>query len=292
MSLAEQICAIEKRFGVAAVRTGVPCEHEELSRLVTGWVDIDHTLGGGLPLAGLHEWFGVASSEPPVPCRNDEARLSAWTPPLTPLIHLVRRSMSCADFARRAVWIGRRCFPYGAVLLGAAGDRRLLERSVFVAAERPDDRLWAIDLALRCPVVGVVVADGRGFDMAATRRIQLAAKTHHTPALLARPPWEADELSAAQTRWLVRWEGATKPRSDEATKGEEDEAALLHPRWRVELLRCKGRPVGLVGQFDSGPCGWALEWDRDEGAVRLSTTVAHPVGAAGLSTNHRRLRQA
>ena len=55
----------------------------------------------------------------------------------------------------------------------------VLDRCLFIdlpkrTADR--DRLWAIDLVLRSPAAGAVFADGCGFDMAATRRLQLAAE--------------------------------------------------------------------------------------------------------------------
>ncbi|MDO8632729.1 MAG: hypothetical protein Q7R41_19785 [Phycisphaerales bacterium] len=286
MSLAEQIRTIEERFGEFAVRSGEPREHKESSRLLTGWAEIDAALGGGLTMAGLHEWFGVAPSKHFVACQGGETRRSAWTPPLAPLVHLVRQAMSCASFLHRAVWIGRRCFPYGGVLMGPSGDRRLLDRSLFVAADGPADRLWAADLALRSPTVGLVIADGSGFDMAATRRIQLVAKAHRTPALLARPPWETRELSAAQTRWLVRWAERDQGGSVPSPGQVYEESSSCNPRWSLELLRCKGM------QPDSCPRVWALEWDRGEGAVRLSTAVAHQSGDARASTNDRRLQRA
>lgn len=278
MSLAEQIRAIERRFGEAAARCGVPTEHEERLLLPTGWNEIDAVLGGGLTLAALHEWFGVAPSPDIAAGRGHESRRDMWQPALLPLVHLMKRVMNRGAYARRAVWIGRRCFPYGGTLIGADGDRRLLKRSVFVAADKPADRLWAVDLALRSAAVGVVIADGSGFDMAATRRIQLVAKAQHTPVLLARPPWEWCELSAAQTRWLVRWQ-TSSPYVD-------TEWSSFHPQWSVELLRCKG------GSSQRHPRLWGWEWDRGEGVVRLSTTVVRPAGDAGASTNDRQLRLA
>jgi len=199
-------------------------------------------------------------------------------PPLIPLAHLATQAMCRAAFAHRAVWIGRRCFPYGSALIGADGDRRMLERSIFVATDKPVDRLWAVDLALRSPAVGVVIADGSGFDMAATRRIQLVAKAQRTLVLLVRPPWEVLELSAAQSRWMVRWVSNSN--------SVEKESRQINPRWSVELLRSKG------GQPERRPRVWGWEWDRGEGAVRLSTTVVRLAGDAGVSTGDRRLRHA
>jgi len=279
MSLTEQIHAIEQRFGEATIRCGTPDRQEQRPTLPTGWSAIDTALGGGgLSMAALHEWFGVAPCSSQDAGRNHETRPHPWTPPLGLIVHLVRRAMDIGSYGGWVVWVGRCCFPYGGVLVGANGHLPLLDRSIFVTANRPDDRLWAVDLALRCPVVNMVVADGSGFDMAATRRIQLVAKSHHTPALVVRPPWEASQLSAAQTRWLVRWDASGKP--------VDDESILLNPRWNVALLRCKGISP------DSSPREWALEWDRGQGVVRLSTAVAHSAGDAGAATSHRRLRQA
>lgn len=278
MTLVEQLRALERRYRPTVTVSGAPREPEGRSVLSTGWDAIDAALAGGLTRDALHEWFGIASPDSSVADSNDGARLHSWTPPLLPLVHLVQRWLTDSDSVNRVVWIGKRCFPHGGVLVGPDGDRRRLERCIFVEADRPADRLWAIDLALRCAAVGVVVADGSGFDMAATRRIQLVAKSHDTPVLLARPPWEVPELSAAQTRWFVRW---SANRESVAEEGK-----LPNPRWSVALLRCKGMPPQLR------PDCWALEWDRGEGVVRLSTALAGHVGDAAVSADGRRLRQA
>jgi protein ImuA len=222
-------------------------------RIATGWPEIDAALDGGLIGGALHEWFGL----------EDEPGES-WTPPLCILLHLARRALDAGAGPLWLVWIGRRCLPYPGALVGEGGrDRRLLERSLWVSINGTQHGLWAIDQALRCPAVGAVIAEGAGFDMAATRRVQLAARTHGTLAMLVRPPAERAELSAAQTRWGVRW--APAPR-------------LLNPVWSVELLRCKGsRP-------DRTPGPWRLEWDRATSLVRVSAPLADSPGAAAAST--------
>ena len=104
----------------------------------------------------------------------------------------------------------------------------LFERSVFVDPGRSrnseGETLWAIDTALRSPSVTAIVADGSGLGMAATRRLQLVAADSSALVLLARPPDEVGEVSAATTRWIV----------------ERDLAWEQRPRWRVKLLRAKG----------------------------------------------------
>jgi hypothetical protein len=106
----------------------------------------------------------------------------------------------------------------------------LLARSLWVTPPNADGRLWAVDLALRSPAVGVVLADGSGFSMAATRRVQLLAAEHGVGALLVRPPWERGELSAAQTRWQVCWHPARAVGAD----------GVPRPRWLVEVVALQG----------------------------------------------------
>ena len=212
----------------------------------TGWPGVDDLLAG-LTTRGIHEWFGLTPGNVETAKRQNgkTSQHRNWMPPLCVLSHLAWQALTQDGEGQAAyvVWIGRRLWPYPRILLrgspaitrfgitpspAADPDRTndpglLLRRSLFV--DPPDDatRLWAIDLALRCPAVVVVIADGRGLRMAETRRLQLAAEAGHALALLARPPAELSELSAATTRWLV------SPVPSSSTR----------PRWSIELLRCK-----------------------------------------------------
>jgi hypothetical protein len=265
LTLVERIRAIERRFSQPVGSAVASAKSSTL--LPTGWPEVDAVLGGGLPGGALHEWFGLAA--PAGTPFDDEVSKTAWTPPLCVMAHLVRQAFAVRPGASWTVWVGQRCFPYPAVLVDPfQRDFRLLERSIFVGVSDPSARLWAVESALRSPAVGVVVADGSRFNMAATRRVQLLAKNTDTLALLVRPSWEHHELSAAQTRWLVRREPATN----------EGPASFVNPRWIVELLRCKGR------QPDSARLVWALEWNRASRSVHLSTQVVRSTGDAAATT--------
>ncbi len=246
--LAERIRAIEHRHDVAAAGD---FDEPTSDRMPTGWAAIDAALGGGLPVGGLHEWFGWS-----------EAADRRWAPPLCILVHFARQALYFRQESLWTVWIGRICHPYPRVLVHGA-DRRLLARSLFVAPRDVTTRLWAMDLALRSPSVGCVIADGSALDRAATQRLQRLARRETKPLFAARPPHECTALSAAQTRWRVS-----------ATPGEATAAAGgVIPRWSVELLRCKGvRPV-------KAPREWRLEWNRAEGAVHLSARLVDPAGS-------------
>jgi hypothetical protein len=212
------------------------------------------------------------------------------------------------------VWIGRAVRPYPHLLLRGrtpvgrfassrqstanTRDRLLLERSLFIDPPDGGTRLWAIDLALRCPAVSAVIADGRGLSMSQTRRLQLAAEAGGALVLLARPPEEAGELSAAMTRWRV----------------SPTPSATDRPRWIIELLHRKGargglnvtaasevrptRPPAAVEEATTdgfvhfrGPGAkagmrhWLLEWNHVQGVVAVPAEVVDrsgetPPGAA------------
>jgi len=237
--LAEAIHAIE--------RPSLCVGDDVLARPISsGWLDVDETLCGGLRAGQIHEWLVGAVG-------------TLWLPPLHLLIHLVRQAIQDANRSSRqsVIWIGKSCWPYGRSLVQRE-DRKLLDHSILV--DPPDDasRLWAIDLALHSSAVAAVIADGSRLDMAASRRLQLAAETGRALALLARPLREQDMLSASATRW----------------RGETAASCADNPRWIVSLLRRKGvrpSPAKPAGQHSC----WLLEYDHATGTVRQSSHVAH-----------------
>ncbi|MGH7242133.1 MAG: ImuA family protein [Phycisphaerales bacterium] len=222
----------------------------------------DHDLPQrGLAFGRVHEWLGLL---PPVADENESAsahRKNAWSPPLTLLIHLAHAALGEADNTQlRVVWIahsgatGSCLRPYAPALgagspdLGGRG-RTLLSSSLFVSAASPSHRLWATDLALRSRAAIAVIADATGFDLGATRRLQLAAEASGVLCLLTRPAYEQSVLSASTTRWLVRT--CPSPASSPIC------SPIPARRWTVSLLRCKG-----VQPAPGAPRLWTLERDH------------------------------
>ena len=229
--------------------------------LSTGWPLIDLTLGGGLRLDGIHEWFaigdGPAARVPPLAVLTRLAwqavRAEPWAA-AAPASSATSASSSPSATststhhppasARWVVWIGSACRPHARLLVaGLRGmhggrrcrpDLRLLERSLAVDARTPAERLWATEQAARCPGVCAVIADAAGMDMAASRRLQLAA-TGGSLVLLARPERERHLLSAASTRWLV--EPHTSPDAPPEVSATIRPDTL--PSWRLTLLRAR-----------------------------------------------------
>ncbi|MCA9285396.1 MAG: hypothetical protein KDA22_09290, partial [Phycisphaerales bacterium] len=209
-------------------------------------------------------------------------------------------------------------------------DRTLLNRSLLLDAHDASERLWAIDLGLRCPAVAAVIADASGFDMGATRRLQLAAEAGGALAILARPPWELSRLSAASTRWRVTAVrapaaaplegratclasapgtafaidpcGAHLPSKAEMAIPPPSVPTMTPTSFRVDLLRCKGvRPSesgsGSDGTTDFGsvsPDGVRcalLERDDATGGLRACAPVADRPHSAAMVSQPQRPRR-
>jgi len=226
----------------------------EPPRLVLGWGRADAATGGGLRRGAVHEWFSGGA---------DPGGGRWWGPPLGVLIHAAGRAVGGEEGGRWGEWVGRRVWPHAR----AIRDPLLVARSLFVAPGGDAERLWAIDLALRCAGVAAVIADGTGLDMGGSRRLQLAAGAGGGVCLLARPWCERREVSAAWTRWRV-----------EPARSEESD-----PRWSVELLRCKG-----VRPASEGARRWVVRREHETGDVRVVPDAGDRPGEAAGPARRRR----
>ena len=242
-SQSRQIEALAQR--VRAIEQDEPASVGRSRRIPTGWGGVDATLGGGLPAGAVHEWFASSgAAAQPGPCEE--------APPLAVLMHLARQATGAGE-AGWVVWVGRRCWPYPHSLTRPG--EVTIRRSLLVDPADAASRLWAMSLATRCADVAAVIGDGQGLDMAATRRLQLAARDADTPVLLARAAVERGEVSAAATRWHVS-----------PTPSPTDQ-----PRWRLELWRCKGMQDRTGTDATRS---WIVEHHRATGLVVVSPATA------------------
>jgi hypothetical protein len=214
---------------------------------------------GHLPPAlrcgAIHEWF-----TPPLFPHDAQAN---WAGPLCVFIHAAWGYLKRFENKSNplVLWIGRRVHPDGRAMIPAPArpdDRQLLRRSLFIDPPDDESRLWTIDQALRHPGA-IVIADGSGLDMAASRKLQLAAEAGGTLGLLARPDADRITRSAATTRWRL----APRPGGP-------------RPGWRMTLLRARGLSA------DGGDAWtWDVEWDRVTCALHLSADlVGRPLAQA------------
>ena len=292
--LMDRVRALEEGGGGEAAGAE---EDKSVARVPTGLVAIAAALGGGLRRGAVHEWVGVGGGEATARRRDGATKGERglggrWTAPVCVLTHLAREALRARE-SGVVVWVGRRVWVYGRAMVrhqaredgeGGRVDDALLRRSIFVDA--PDDatRLWAMDLALRCEAVACVVGDGRGFDVAATRRLQLGARAGGAGGagamgLLARPPTDGARMSVSSSRWLVgRAPASDVGRTSGALRGGE--SGGMNPRWIVELVRCKGlQPVA------EAPRRWCVEWNCETDHLSL---VADVVGGSGRAAEAER----
>jgi len=139
---------------------------------------------------------------------------------------------------------------------------------VLVQAPRPVDGLWAMEEGLRCPGVAGALLVLRDLDLTAARRLQLAAEAGGAVGLLLRPDAEEAGATAAFTRWRV---GALAGTGGAAPHGLGD------PRWRLDLLRCRG---GRPGSWDVVWRGEAKRLELD--GAEAEQAAARPARAAAV----------
>jgi protein ImuA len=223
---------------------------------------IDDALGGGLSGGALHE---IAAAR--------ETQIAAATSFALGLA--TRAGMSARTgkpTGRPALWVAEDLSlaengaPYGPGLDGAG---IAPERLVVVAAPRARDLLWVMEEALRCPALGVVVAETREhrLDGVTTRRLALAAAAGNTLGLILRTTPD-DAPSAAATRWII---AASSRRCDAGT-----DASLGPPRLDARLVRNRRGHVGA----------WMVEWSSVEQRFELAAHSQSMAGAA-LDRPHR-----
>ena len=202
--------------------------------LPLGLAAVDRVLpGGGLARGCLHELCGAP----------DRAAAAGFAAALLGRL--------AAD--GHALWIGPRDDLYAP---GLVAQGLPPERLIVVRAGPRDDRLWALEEALRSPGLTAVLAEVDRLTLTQSRRLQLAAEAKGVTAFLLRPlaAWAAP--TAAMTRWLIT------PLPEEAATADASRA-WGPPSWRVELIRCRGGRTGA----------WAIAW-REGGFHEITGALA------------------
>jgi protein ImuA len=145
--------------------------------------------------------------------------------------------------------------PPGLALAGLAAKRLLL-----VQAPNEREILWAMEEGLRSRALAAVVGEVDALSTPASRRLQLAAESSGVTGFVLHRSSGNAAASAAVTRWRV----AATPSMPIA-----GEPGIGRPRWRVELLRCRG--------------GMPAAWDVEAGDAQSDRTTGHVAVSAALA---------
>lgn len=230
---------------------------------------------GGLRLAGLHEIAGARDEW-------DDAVAAGFCLALLGRLAGVRGK---ARGGAPVLWVACRADLYGPGVAGLLGPRAVHPgRLILVRARRDAEVLWALEEGLRAPtaVLGAVVGEVGATDDIAMRRLQLAAEAAGRPCFLLRRRLYAGRAAASTSAplsaplstsavALTRWRVGALP-SSETGRAERSPATGLvtgltglpgRPRWRVDLLRCRG----------AAPGSFTVEWDDAAGDFALAAPV-------------------
>ncbi len=151
---------------------------------------------------------------------------------------------------------------------------------IFAHAHSESDLLWAMEEGLRSGAPAAVLGEVRGIGLTASRRLQLAAESSGVTALLLhRPDPKRAKSSAAVTRWRVASASSNAKNPSPFSRGREGRGCSvvfatgrtgfssdrnplpnpppepqgegeIAPRWRVDLVRCRG----------AAPKSWLMDW--------------------------------
>ena len=230
---------------------------EEDSAIPLGVAEIDsHLPAGGLIAGGLYEIVPAAPGDTGAAtafCAVLAARLLAR-------LLQERTSKSGTNSNGRAVlWCLNPAVTDAGEIYPPALARYGINPSHLVALRTRDDAttLQALEDALMSGAAAAVIGEVGTASLTASRRLQLAAATTGTPAILLRPSSAVDTASAA----LMRWRIASIPSQPRGWADMLDEPGF--PCWQAALFRCRG----------GAPGDWKVEWRDETGDLSLAASL-------------------
>jgi protein ImuA len=156
-----------------------------------------------------------------------------------------------------------------------------------VRASRDAEILWAMEEGLRASGIAAVVGEVGALPMVASRRLQLSAEHSGITAFLLRRWREGGQArreralpNAAITRWRIAALPSQPPPIPSPARGGGLGWGLGvgHPRWRIELLRCRGGEPGC----------WEMEVPDATDHVSLAAALADRPAAPVAAEKYRR----
>lgn len=132
-------------------------------------------------------------------------------------------------------------------------------RILFVDAEKPKQTLWALEEALKCNAVAVVVGELNELAFNDSRRLQLAVEQSRVTGFIHRFRPKNLDAVACVTRWKVTSLASVAP---------DGLPGLGFPRWNVQLLKVRN---GMPGE-------WQVQWSPKKGLEYIQDRASDSSG--------------
>jgi protein ImuA len=230
------------------------------ARIRLGHASLDHMLGGGLKPGALYEIVAARYGDLPAAAGFALALARALRGTRKPII-----------------WIGEEFAAleqgdlYGPGLAFHGMD---LDDLLLVRAAHAKQALWAMEEALKCRAPGLVIGEifsAKFYDLAASRRLVLAAQRHATPALLFLAGIAGTERlsSGADARFEVRARSSLQQASAAHRLPLPGSSA-----WSVRIAKARAGPAGFAVDRDLfHPVFWTESKFRDALSIPVSAVA-------------------
>ncbi len=174
-----------------------------------------------------------------------------------------------------------------------------LAKVIFVRPQSQGDAIWAVDQALRTSAVAAVVAELERIDDRSARRLQLAAESGQSLALLLRSWQVRQQPSWAEVQWLVCSQFDTPQRQhlrsgtrqefrqldqSQRTPTQADPAQHVR-RWHVQLARVRGGQAGRSAVLEMAPLTGRLRLAQHNSSNHSACPpIAQPLSTSQIPT--------
>lgn len=140
------------------------------------------------------------------------------------------------------IWVSasRSLFPPALGLFGIAPDR-----IIFIDVKKENDCFWAMEQALHCGSISVVVCESQQLTFTTSRRFQLAIEGSGVTGFVLRKNPGKITPNSCTARWKI---------SSTSSNAEDELPGVGFPRWKVELLKIRN---GYPGE-------WQVEYANRE----------------------------
>lgn len=128
------------------------------------------------------------------------------------------------------------------------------ERFIFIDLKRERDVLWAMDEALKCGALSVVVGEMQNISFMESRRLQLSVEQSQVTGFILRNSLNKVNTTACVSRWNI---------TSLPSETIEDLPGIGFPKWKVELLKVR----------NGKPGAWEMQWINGKFAPVYRTPV-------------------